>query len=455
MRSSEFRGTGAVFRFTLIQTVKSKAYIVSLVFFLIIAAFSAPVMQLIKGDPDKTAKVTSSSIETVYICNELPEILPKGTEITDMTGEEAFANVKFTPAEESYDALCDKLEEVGAKCTDVILHIYSAADRGFALEVVRVGGSKVDNDECRALLNKVCENFDAYKVTISGLSEEELKVLNYAYNVEVNYLNDKGEIVPDEDNGIGRAQFGVVYAIMFIVSMVCIMSATQVATAVVTDKSSRVVELLLTSVRPMALLFGKILAMLIATIGQYALFIVVMLSSNKLTEMIFNTKASYLASVLPKGILSNLNIVTALLVILLIALGLVFYATLAGLCGAMVSKMEELQDTLKYFTFLSLIGMYMSIAAIISMQSSADNVFVKFCELFPLSSSMTTPGAFIIDVAPLSYMLIAIAILAVLDLFILRFAAGVYEGLITNMGTNLKIKDVIAMAKNKRKGGAE
>ena len=55
----------------------------------------------------------------------------------------------------------------------------------------------------------------------------------------------------------------------------------------------------------------------------------------------------------------------------------------------------------------------------------------------------------------MSYALIAIAILFVLDYFTLRFAAGVYEGLITNMGNRIKMKDLFAMARNKKsKGGA-
>ena len=67
---------------------------------------------------------------------------------------------------------------------------------------------------------------------------------------------------------------------------------------------------------------------------------------------------------------------------------------------------------------------------------------------------MTTPGARIIGVAPMSYALIAIAILIVLDLLTIRLAAGVYEGLITNMGNRVTPKEVIAMMRNK-KGGAK
>ena len=453
MKSNELRGTGEVFRFTLIQTIKSKAFIVSVVMLVVIALLASPVMQLIKGGAAGTKKVKTSNIETAYVCNELP-FLPTGYEITgNVKDNEAFANVKFETVQDSFEEISRKLEDEGSETKNVIVHP-KVGVKGITVEVVRVGGGAVTTDECNELAQILCDNLDKYKRMYSGLPEEELKVLDYEYTVEINYLTESGELTPEVDDGIGGGQFGIAYAIMFIVSMICIMASTQVATAVVTDKSSRVVELLLTSVRPMALLMGKILAMLVATVGQYALLILVFVLSNKITGALFGTEQTYITSLIPKGVLSNLTVFNAVTILVLIALGMIFYATLAGLCGAMVSKLEELQDALKYFTFTSIIGMYCAIGAIISMQKSASNAFVKFCEIFPLTSPMTTPGARIIGVAPMSYALIAIAILIVLDLLTIRLAAGVYEGLITNMGNRVTPKEVIAMMRNK-KGGAK
>ncbi|MBQ6661175.1 MAG: ABC transporter permease [Lachnospiraceae bacterium] len=453
MKSNELRGTGDVFRFTLIQTLKSKAYIVSLVLLLAISLLTAPIMQIIRGGAAGNKKIENSKIEKAYVCNELPFLPEGGKEITDLSGDEVFSKVAFEVSTEDFDKLCERVEKDGDSKT-VIVHPYLGT-QGVTVEILRLGSGEVDGDECSALADVLCKNLDQYKRSISGLTEDQLKVLDYNYEVAVNYITPEGDLTDDADKGINGGQFGVAYVLLFVVSMVCIMASTQVATAVVTDKSSRVVELLLTSVRPMALLLGKILAMLMATIGQMVLLVIAIVASNKLTGVIFKTETTYMTSMIPKGILSNMTIPNALVSLALIALGLIFYATLAGLCGAMVSKMEELQDSLKYFTVVALVGMYAAIAAVISMQQSATNMFVRFCELFPLTSPMTTPGARIIDVAPMSYALIAIAILVVLDFLTLRFAAGVYEGLITNMGNRITAKDVIAMARNKKKGGAD
>lgn len=453
MKSSELRGTGEVFRFTLIQTLKSKAFIISVVFMLVMALFSSPVIQLIYGgDSDK--KIEHSKIKKAYICNELP-FLQDGTEITKDIDDEAYADVKFVVSSEDVKALSDKLEEEGAQCESIIVHPYVSEVGGVTVELIRVSGGAVKADDCKELSAILCKNLDKYKEQMSGLPAEQLELLHYEYTIEMNYITPDGTLTDDKDKGIGGGQFGVVYAILIIVSMLCIIASSQVATAVVTDKSSRVVELLLTSVRPMALLLGKIFAMLVATIGQIVLMLIAMVISNKITGRLFGVTKTAATTLIPKGVLSNLTVTNAVIAIVLIALGLLFYAIFAGICGAMVSKMEELQEALKYFTFLSLIGMYGAIAAIISMQSSSQNIFVKVCEMFPLTSPMITPGARIIGVTPISYALIAIVILLILDFVMLTLAARVYEGLITNMGNPMKLKEVVAMLRNKRKGGAE
>lgn len=453
MKSSELRGTGEVFRFTLIQTLKSKAFIISVVFMLVMALFSSPVIQLIYGgDSDK--KIEHSKIKKAYICNELP-FLQDGTEITKDIDDEAYADVKFVVSSEDVKALSDKLEEEGAQCESIIVHPYVSEVGGVTVELIRVSGGAVKADDCKELSAILCRNLDKYKEQMSGLPAEQLELLHYEYTIEMNYITPDGTLTDDKDKGIGGGQFGVVYAILIIVSMLCIIASSQVATAVVTDKSSRVVELLLTSVRPMALLLGKIFAMLVATIGQIVLMLIAMVISNKITGRLFGVTKTAATTLIPKGVLSNLTVTNAVIAIVLIALGLLFYAIFAGVCGAMVSKMEELQEALKYFTFLSLIGMYGAIAAIISMQSSSQNIFVKVCEMFPLTSPMITPGARIIGVTPISYALIAIVILLILDFVMLTLAARVYEGLITNMGNPMKLKEVVAMLRNKRKGGAE
>ncbi len=456
MKKSELRGTGEVFRFTLIQTVKSKAYIISVAILLLLALLTAPVMQLINGgasggSSDSDGK--ESSIGKVYICDET--MLLTGMDFTSLD-DSSFRNVQWIPRTESFDDLCKVLEEEGKESKNVILHFYGNEVKGLTAEICRNGNGDLDGDECRALADSICRKFDEYKLVLSGLSEEELKVLDYKYDVAVNYLQADGTVSEKnvKDDGISQSEWGIVYFVMFFVYMICVIAATNIATAIVTDKSTKVAEFLLTSVRPMALLFGKVLAMLVSSVGQFVLLFLATLMSNKLTALLFDTETTYLSSVIPKNIFANLSPVNFILGVLTLALGMLFYAIVAGICGATVSKMEELQDSLKLFTTIALIGMIFGMVGSFSMQSSATSVLTRVTVLFPLSSALLVPGTMLIGTTSVKMGLIAIVILIVCNALLVKFTATVYESLITHTGNRITFKQLLGI-KGKQKGGAK
>ncbi len=456
MKKSELRGTGEVFRFTLIQTVKSKAYIISVAILLLFALLTAPVMQLIKGDASGGSSESSggeSSIKKVYICDET--MLLMGMNFASLD-DASFQKVEWIPRTETFDDLCKILEEEGKESKNVILHFYGNEVKGLTAEICRNGGGDLDGDECRNLADSICRKFDEHKIVLSGLSEEELKVLDYKYDVVINYLQADGTVSEKnvKDDGITQSEWTIVYFVLFFVSMICIIAATNIATAIVTDKSTKVAEFLLTSVRPMALLFGKILAMLVSSVGQFVLLFLATVLSNKLTGLLFDTETTYISSVIPKNIFANLSAVNFILAIVTLALGMLFYAIIAGICGATVSKMEELQDSLKLFTTISMIGMILSMIGSFAMQSSATSVLTRVLVLFPMSSAMLVPGTMLIGTTSVTMGLIAIAILLVCNALLVKFTATVYESLITHTGNRITFKQLLGI-KGKQKGGAK
>ena len=73
------------------------------------------------------------------------------------------------------------------------------------------------------------------------------------------------------------------YALVFIGMMICMMTGSQVATSVVVEKSSKVVEYLLTTIKPLAIIVGKVLAMLCVVVTEIVGLIVVFAVSNAIT----------------------------------------------------------------------------------------------------------------------------------------------------------------------------
>ena len=129
---------------------------------------------------------------------------------------------------------------------------------------------------------------------------------------------------------------------------------------------------------------------------------------------------------------------------------MVLYATLAGLCGATASRMEEAGESLTLLSMTALVGFYIGFGAASTLMAAGDNAFVTFALIFPVSSSFLLPAALLVGKADLWIALIAIAVLLLSIVLMFLFVAKVYEGLILHNGARLKFKDVLAMAKGSK-----
>ena len=218
--------------------------------------------------------------------------------------------------------------------------------------------------------------------------------------------------------------------------MISVMASSQVATSVVTEKSSKVLEYLLTSVRPLALIVGKVLAMLVTVMLQMVLMILAGYVSSKLGGILFGTTTNAITQFLSPEVLENLNFVNILLGLLAAGGGLVLYATLAGLCGATVSRMEEASESLTFFTLTALVGAYIGMGAAGSLMGVGNNAFVL-------------PGALLVGRAEPWIAVLSIVILLVSVVLLFRFVAKVYETLILHNGKRIKMKELFAISRHR------
>lgn len=145
-----------------------------------------------------------------------------------------------------------------------------------------------------------------------------------------------------------------------------------VATGVVEEKSSRVIEVLLAKVRPRDLLAGKVIGIGALGFGQLLTFVAVGLGAFALTDRF----------PIPTG-------VWPLVAVILVAfvLGYLLYASMFSIAGAMAARAEDLQATSTPFS-LVLTGSY--VAAIFAMQDPGGSA-ARFLSLVPLSSPLTMP----------------------------------------------------------------
>ena len=289
------------------------------------------------------------------------------------------------------------------------------------------------------------------------VSEEELVSITAPVETKVLVASAEGEVdleEDDDDKGISSGAYSVMLAGIMIITMLISKSGSQIATSIVTEKSTKVIEYMMTNIRPMALIIGKMLSAVAVTLIQLAAIGVCYACSNLITGVMFGTAAgSQEIQEATGGIMSalgSLNVGTILLTLVLWMLGIVFYCVIAGLCGASASKLEELGEAMKVYQILMILGAYLGLGACMMMLSGKGGSFLKLCCIFPLSAPFVGPASAIMGQVSIVYPLLGMLLLAVCCVVLFIFTAGVFEALIFYNGKTLKFKDVLALAKAKK-----
>jgi ABC-2 type transport system permease protein len=194
------------------------------------------------------------------------------------------------------------------------------------------------------------------------------------------------------------------------------------ASGVVEEKASRVVEVLLSTIRPKDLLAGKIIGLGLLGFGQLAVL----------------TAAGLVAATLSGALDVNGEIVgAAALAVGWFVLGYAFYAGLFACAGALVPRQEELQSSMTPLTMLILISFFVSFIVL----DDPDGTLAHVTSFIPFSAPITMPPRIALGDAPTYEIIIAIAVTALSALALIPLAARIYSGAVLRTGSAIKLRD--------------
>lgn len=452
MKKNNLTGWQEVFTFTLKQTLKNKTYLISLIIMVLISLVSMPVYGLITGQGglnmggmtgqgDMGSEGSSSPIQKIFIYNNTSL---QDLDFKELVKGEGFRHITLEETKKSYEEVSKIVEE---EQKDAVILTMTEDEQMVSLHLLKAKDGPVKDMDVNLLGQKIAEELQTLRLNRLGLTEEQKSLLNTPVASEVLEADSSGEVVVKEDTSITFNEYWVIYGILFFLMMVNILASTQVASAIVVEKSTRVVEYLLITVRPLALMVGKVLSMLLAALIQMVGMIAGLLLSNFISAIVSGKENGMLGTFISADILGNISIVKLIPCLLLVILGMIFYGTLAGLSGATVSRMEELNEGMTLLTLTNLVGVYIGLIASSTLMGAGMNGFVIFALLFPLSSPFFLPGAILIGKASLPIVGIAIVLEVVTVILMFMFVAKIYETLILHNGNRIKIKDLIRFSK--------
>lgn len=224
------------------------------------------------------------------------------------------------------------------------------------------------------------------------------------------------------------------YIMIMALYMVILLYGQMVATNVATEKSSRAMEVLITSAKPTSMMFGKVLASCLAGFIQ-----LVAIFGSAL--IFYNLNKSYWGDNMI--IDSIFNIPPELLVYMLVffILGFLIYAFMFGAVGSTASKLEDINTSVMPITMLFIVAF---IVVMTSMSSgNVDNTVMTVCSYIPFTSPMSMFTRIAMSTVPWYEIAISIAILVGSTVGIGVLSAKIYRVGVLMYGTSPKIGNIM------------
>lgn len=445
MKKNDYRGWQEVFRFSFIQGVKQKSFFGFLIFMSVLLIIGPIVLTLIQSgkEPEET-KVT---VENVYVFDEVNlaidyESALEGTELAGI-GVEVRSDITY----EEYKASIEKVEDG----KDLGVQICYEDLGYFQLNFVRGAKADLTDDECDMVVDTFVAFFEEAKRMAFDVTEEQMAFINRPVDTEVLFTDENGAVIEEEEKaeGISMDEYFILLGGIMVCLMIITLNGGSVANAIVTEKSTRVVEYLMINVRPMALIVGKILSCICLTLIQFGVMGVSYLISTVIQGAVFSEEqiSSAMDSMSALQAFQGLNVVNVVLCILIIMMGVLFFSILAGLAGASVSKMEELAEGMKVYQMVQIIGSYIGIGiCIMEMTGGVNTLIINICGLIPISTPFIVPAMLLTGRMGAGVAFIGFVLLTLLTLLLYIFTARVYESMIFYNGKVLKLKDILAIS---------
>ncbi|HEV8600077.1 MAG TPA: ABC transporter permease [Gemmatimonadales bacterium] len=243
----------------------------------------------------------------------------------------------------------------------------------------------------------------------------------------------------------GAATFGLAYGMVFILYLALMIYGSQVMTSVVEEKSSRIIEVLASSLRPFELMLGKVIG-----VGLVGLFQLSIWAATALYLGSFG--ASFMGRMMDDGgaaaaatssggasFLSAVSPALVLIFLVLFILGFLFYAAMFAAVGAMSSTVQDTQQLMMPVTLPIMLG----IMTIFALVNDPNGTLGKVITFIPFWAPFALPVRYSITPLPIWEVLSAIAVMILSVLGVAWVAGRVYRVGILSYGKRATFRDMV------------
>jgi len=414
-----------VLSYTFRENIRKTSFIASTIIVLILTMAIMIVPGMIKNGTISNsvngmdAKQKAATVQNFYIIDNV-DLLKQDVSLLEST----FENYRFelkTDAEK--EALMKQVKEEENK------YLLVLSDQSGMLNMdyfINKYGSGPEPDTLQALVNSL---YDSKLLALAGVDEVTTEKILPTPGITVNELGQ----------GYVKSKLSSMI-ITFVLFFAIYYFGYGIAVSVASEKTSRVMETLVTSTKPSNIIFGKTAAMGLLGLLQLTL---ILLTATITYKLFFPKDFTMFGQSIDFSAFTPLAMI---MILIYFILGYLLYAMMNAVAGASVSSSEDVNTAIMPITMISLISFY---AAYLPATLPNAGKIAALTSIIPFTSPFSMPGRLLLGNVSTAELAGSIVLLIATILLFSWVSVKIYSAAILHYGNRLKISDLIKMVKSK------
>ncbi len=400
-----------VMKFTITDMLKRKSFIISSIIILLFIIGGFATFKIFTGDPNKKNVITILIHDEENIFNN---------KLDNLNLKEV--GYKFKKIDGDIKKVKDKVKE--EKNIEALIISKNKEDKIVLTYVVK--NLFFSNGVPENLANILTSIYMSNGLEKLKLTYEQIQSLNPSFEYKYEQAGEKI-----------KGNIGVMMAISIVLFYAVYFCAYQVSSSITTEKTSKIIETLVTSTSPTNIVLGKTLGIGVVGLCQLTL--------NLLTAFI-SAKIFVNEQILSKTVdLSTITASLGLITLLYFILGYLTYAFLYALTGSTVNKPEDVQSANGPVAIITVIGFYLSYFTMMNPTGKLN----KLAAMLPISSPFCMPLRVMMGLADAKEVLLSIIILIITIIVVAKISIKIYTNAILYNGSKMNLKKLFMLYKQK------
>ncbi|MCR5103258.1 MAG: ABC transporter permease [Eubacterium sp.] len=446
-----FKNLDKVFKFTFknqINTGGYKGFTIGMTIFLILA----PVIIFLIAD-----KVTSKNddfgpcgADKIYVVNEATPNTDYN--VFNMMGVDGYTDIKYINSEtvdEALETIAEKKE------TKSLILQFATDEDGIADRIIIPDDSVIDEKGAKNVDKFLDKNEQMVAIIASGVSLTELGEIGMSteydiYNstgfTEGASLMDDDEMAESQLNSEILPVFNMIliFLSIMVVYFMVLIYGNGINQSVVMEKSSKLMDTMLVSIQPQALIAGKILGVLAAAFLQIFAWLagigLGVFSAVKAIDIV-HPESSFPATTFIKsfGELNLFRPVNVVIGILALLVGIILYSSLSAMCGSISATKEEAASNQGIFVMLLVVSFYL----VLFFGMKQD--IATWLYLIPFTGAMVLPAGICTGTVSIGIGIAGLLILVIVSTVFIILAGKLYVMMSLYKGNKVSLSKALKM----------